>query len=278
MLKSNQTSKYETACFIQETYQDAEVDPRGFKLKRTITGQPFIIFPATLQTFGVTNRMQRRYSAENVMGCINSDERILRLESQNKWRGELNHPNPEKRGEQLSDIRMSIPEPTRCSHMINKHRLEGNRLRAEITTDPGTECGRQVTTETVDLHVQPSFSVRVFGGMIPNAGPNEPNIRVTKFITVDWVDFPSHQGADGDIQTTIVECANIFFLKELAKYACEKSEEMCAVCEAFQISPEEIVGINDGSILIEQKTSSMRIPLMGEIRREVLSEIYKKGL
>jgi hypothetical protein len=278
MLKSTQTSKYETACFIQETYQDAEIDPRGFKLKRTIKGEPFIIFPATLQTFDITNRMGRRYSADNVMGCINSDERIARLESQNKWRGELNHPNPEKKGEQLSDIRMSIMEPTRCSHFINKHRLEGNRLRAEITTDPGTECGRQVTTETVDLHIQPSFSVRVFGGMIPNAGPNEPNIRVTKFITVDWVDFPSHQGADGDVKTTIIECANILFLKELAKYACEKSEEMVAVCESFQISPDEIVGINEGSIIIEQPTAKMRIPLMGEIRREVLSEIMKKGI
>ena len=276
--KSTYTPTYETACFIQETWQDAEVDPRGFKLKRNSIGKPFIIFPATLQTFDVRNRNGRRYSADNVMSCINNDERIRCLEMDNLWRGELNHPNPDIKGEQLSDTRMAIPEPTRCSHFINKHRLEGNRLRAEITTDSGTDCGVQVAVETVDHHVRPHFSVRVFGGMIPNAGPNEANIRVTKFITADWVDYPSHQGADGDVKSIITECSNVIFLREMAKYACEQSEELKAVCEAFQFSKDEIYGINDGSIIIEQPESTVRIPFTRDIRREILSELSRKGL
>lgn len=276
--KSTQSPKYETACFIQETWQDSEMSPHGYKLSRTISNEPYIEFPATLQTFGVKNRNGRRYDADNVMSCINNDERIRTLLMQNKWRGELNHPNPEIRGEQLSDIRMSIPEPEEASHFIFDPHLEGNRLRARIKTIGCTPQGHQVTIETVDYHATPSFSVRVFGGMIPNAGPNDANIRVTKFITADWVDFPSHQGANGDIKPIITECSQVLFLKELAKYACEQSEQLQVVCEAFQFSPEEIMGINNGSIIIDQPTSHVRIPLMGEVRREILSELSRKGL
>lgn len=279
MLKSNQTSKYETACFIQEAPQSSELDPRGFKLKRSIKGEPFIIFPATIQTFNCTNRMGRRYDANNVVSVINNDERIQTLKRQNKWRGELNHPNPDIKGQQYSDIRMTIPEPMRTSHFINDDHLVGDALKATITTHPGTECGRAATSEIVDLGAVPSFSVRVLGNMIPNAPATQPNIRVSKFITADMVDFPSHQNADGDIRAAIMECANVVFLKELAKYACEQDEHMRVVCEAFQISTDEIMGINNGSVVITESTgATIRIPLMNEIRRDVLSEISKRGL
>lgn len=277
MLKSNQTSKYETACFIQEAPQDSELDPRGFKLKRSIKNEPYIIFPATLQTYNVRNRMGRIYDANNVISVINNDQRIQTLKRQNKWRGELNHPNPDKKGEELSDIRMTIPEQTRTSHFINNDHLDGNRLRATITTHPETKCGQICTSEVVDLKSVPSFSVRVLGNMIPNAPAGQPNIRVARFITVDWVDFPSHEGADGDIREAIMESANVLFLKELAKYACEKDETLAVVCESFQFSPEEITGIANESICIqEQSGAHIRIPLRGEIRREIVE--YMKGL
>ena len=133
-MKSTQTNKYETACFIQEAPTSSEISPRGYKLKKSIEGKPFIIFEATLQTYGCYNRMQRRYDAQNVVSVINNDERIQTLKRQNKWRGELNHPNPDIKGTQLTDIRMTIPDPLNTSHFINNDRLEGDRLKATITT------------------------------------------------------------------------------------------------------------------------------------------------
>lgn len=279
MLKSTQTSKYETACFIQESPQDSELNPRGFTLKRSIKGEPFITFPATIQTFNCQNRMGRRYDANNVMSVINSDERIQTLKRQNKWRGELNHPNPDIKGEVLSDIRMTIPEPTRTSHFISNDHLDGNKLRATITTHAETACGHQCTSEVVDHGAVPSFSVRVMGVMIPNAVITAPNIRVVRFITGDWVDFPSHQGADGDIRAAVMESANVVFLKDLAKYACEQDEKLSVVCESFQISPDEVQGIADGSIVVSQSNgSNMRIMLDGDIRREVIANLTQRGL
>lgn len=286
MLKSTQTNKYETACFVQEAPIDSELSPRGYKLKRSIEGKPFIIFEATLQTYDCYNRMQRRYDANNVVSVINNDERIQRLKQQNKWRGELNHPNPPIKGQQYSDIRMTIPDPLNTSHFINNDRLEGNRLRATITTHARTEAGLAATSEVVDHGAVPSFSVRLLGNMIPNAPRNAPNIRVSKVITFDMVDFPSHYDADADITPMVVESAmidpqaigQIVFLKELAKYCAEQDEALKVVCESFQFSPEEIMGIHKGDIIIEQNAAKIAIPLKGDIRKEALSIITERGI
>ena len=286
MLKSTQTNKYETACFVQEAPIDSELSPRGYKLKRSIEGKPFIIFEATLQTYDCYNRMQRRYDANNVVSVINNDERIQRLKQQNKWRGELNHPNPAIKGQQYSDIRMTIPDPLNTSHFINNDRLEGNRLRATITTHARTEAGLAATSEVVDHGAVPSFSVRLLGNMIPNAPRNAPNIRVSKVITFDMVDFPSHYDADADITPVVVESAminpqaigQIVFLKELAKYCAEQDEALKVVCESFQFSPEEIMGIHKGDIIIEQNVAKIAIPLKGDIRKEALSIITERGI
>ncbi len=174
---------------------------------------------------------------------------------------------------------MTIPEPTRTSHFISNDHLDGNRLRATITTHAATACGQQCTSEVVDHGAVPSFSVRVMGVMIPNAAITAPNIRVVRFITADWVDFPSHQGADGDIRAAIMESANVVFLKDLAKYACEQDEKLSVVCESFQISPDEVQGIADGSIVVSQSNgSNMRIMLDGDIRREVIANLTQRGL
>lgn len=276
-LKSTQTNKYETACFVQEAPTSSELSPRGYKLKKSIKGEPFCVFDATLQTFDCYNRMGRRYDANNVVSVINNDERIQTLKRQNKWRGELNHPNPDIKGQQYSDIRMTIPEPLNTSHFINNDRLEGSRLKATITTHPATQSGMSVTSEIVDLGAVPSFSVRLLGNMIPNAARNMPNIRVSKVITFDLVDFPSHPGADADIQAAIMESANVVFMKELAKYCTEQDETLKVVCESFQFSPDEIMGIHKGDIIVEQAGARIAIPLAGDIRREALSFIMERG-
>lgn len=276
-LKSTQTNKYETACFVQEAPVSSELPVNGYTVRRSCEGLPICEFDSTLMTFNVYNRMRRRYDANNIDTVIATDERINDLLRRNQWRGEWNHPNPEVKGQQFTDIRMTIPEPIRTSHFITKPRLEGDRYRAHITTHPRTECGRSVAAEIIDIGSIPCFSVRLLGNMIPNAGMNQPNMRVSKVITFDMVDFPSHAGAEADITPHHVQEGSVIFLKELAKYCCEQDETMKVVCESFQFSTDEIMGIENGAIVIEQDLSKIHVPLTNNIRREALSIIMEGG-
>ena len=100
-------------------------------------------------------------------------------------------------------------------------------------------------------------------------------------ITFDMVDFPSHDGAEADITPSVhmESYSNVVFLKELAKYCCEQDKDgLSVVCESFQISTDEIMGIHDGSIVIEQCDSTIHIPLKGKIRQEALSIIMERGI
>jgi len=277
-LKSTQTNKYETACFVQESPVSSELSPNGYIVKKSAaTGLPYCEFDSTMMTFGVHNRMHRRYDGNNIDTVIASDERIRDLLRRNQWRGEWNHPNPDIKGEQLTDIRMTIPEPELSSHFIFRPRLEGSRYRAHIVVHPATANGRSVNSEIMDIGAVPCFSVRLLGNMIPNASPTQPNMSVSKVITFDMVDFPSHDGAEADIKPAVHMEGSVVFLKELAKYCCEKDETMQVVCEAFQFSTDEIMGIDNGSIVFEQCKSKIHVPLRGDIRKEALSIIMEGG-
>ena len=270
--KSTTTDKYETACFVQEAPINSGLERKGLTIKTSCEGLPYCIFRSPLWSFGHYNRMHRRYDKENARSVIQNDERINNLKQRQAWRGEWNHPNPDIKGQQYSDIRMTIPEPMRTSHFINDDEFVGDLYKATITTHPRTECGRAVASEIIDLGGQPAFSVRLMGTMLPNAPMNAPNMRVSKVITFDMVDFPSHQEAEADIEPVHQE-GTVIFLKELAKYCCEQDENMAVVCESFEISPNEIMTISkDASIICEQAdTSKIVIPLKSDIRREALS-------
>lgn len=277
-LKSTQTNKYSTACFVQEAPTSSEMDPRGFKVFVSSDGHHYCEFDATLQTFNCQNRMRRQYDPQNLVSVINGDERIQTLIRQNKWRGELNHPNPDIRGQQYSDIRMTIPEPMRTSHMIRKNRLVGDKYKGIITTHPGTECGRAASSEIIDLGAVPSFSVRLLGNMIPNAPVGQPNMKITKVITYDMVDFPSHRDADGDITPKMHQEGTVLFLNQLAQYCVDESENLKVVCESFEITPQELVAVNNGDLVIETTDNArIRIPLENEIRREAMNILMKRG-
>ena len=273
--KSTQTNKYETACYIQEAPVSSELPVNGYIVKRSSENVPFCEFEATLITFNEYNRMKRRYDPTNFDTVVSTDERINDLLRRNQWRGEWNHPNPEIKGQQYSDIRMTIPEPMRTSHFISNPRLEGDRYRGHIITHPGTDCGKAVSSEIIDIGAVPCFSVRLLGNMIPNAPVNHPNMRVSKVITFDMVDFPSHPGAQADITPKVQQESCVVFLKELAKYCCEQDEALKVVCESFEFSTDEIMGINDGSIVVEQADAKIHIPLRKDISREALSIIME---
>lgn len=279
-LKSTQTNKYSTACFVQEAPTSSELDRRGLKIMTSLDGHHFCEFPATLQTFNCYNRMNRRYDPRNLCSVIDNDERIQTLIRQNKWRGEWNHPNPPIKGQQYSDIRMTIPDPDNTSHMIRNNRLEGDRYRATIMTHSGTEVGHAASSEIIDMGAVPSFSVRLLGNMIPNAPVNQPNMRVTRVITYDMVDFPSHRDADGDVKPinfneSFVEestVERVVFLNELAKYCVNQSENLQVVCESFEISPEELMGVTTmGSLDVATKDGArLLIPMPKKVQREAI--------
>lgn len=277
--KSTATDKYETACFVQEAPISSGLSKNGYTVKMSADNHPYCIFRSPLWSFGHANRMTRRYDKTNAMTVIQTDERLNELKRMNKWRGEWNHPNPDIKGQQLTDIRMTIPDPRKTSHFISDDEFVGDLYKATITTHPGTIDGQAVASEIIDIGAQPSFSVRLMGSMIPSASPNQPNMKVSKVITFDMVDFPSHQEANADIipeshTKDFHQEGTVIFLKELAKYCCEQDEHLGVVCESFEITPEEIYGIRDGRIMVNSiDRSKIEIPLMGNIRREALAII-----
>jgi len=271
--KSTATNKYKMACFIQEAPTIGEIVPGSLVQKMSADGHPYCKFRSTLQTFEGPNRMRRRYDARNVANVILTDERINDLKRRNQWRGEWNHPNPDIEGTKLTNIRMTIPDPKLTSHFINNDGLEGYKYKGDIVTHPGTECGRAIAAEIIDLKAVPAFSVRLLGNMIPNARPGDVNIKVNKVITFDCVDFPSHPGAVADIVHQ--ESAEVVFLRDLARYAVEQSEVMSVVCESFEISMDEITGIHNGLIVVEQADVKMMLyPSEHNIRRELTAGLF----
>jgi len=284
-LKSTQTNKYETACFIQESPQSSELKPGGYTVRQSAFGTPICDFDATLQTFNCYNRMGRRYDAQNLDSVIKNDERIQTLLRQNKWEQELSHPSPLNKGEQLSDIRMTIPKELNVCSYISKPRLEGDRYRGHITTQATNDAGKYVTSLILDQGGVPSYSVRLLGNMIPNARPNSPNIRVNKVITFDCVSFPSHHDANADITPRVMTegyqmnlegdedgYGRVVFLQELAQYCADKDENMNVIMESFELSLDEITGIASGNIIIDSHDQSrIVVPLRGDTYREAMS-------
>ena len=65
MLKSTQTNKYETACFVQEAPINSGLERKGLTIKTSCEGLPYCIFRSPLWSFGHYNRMHRRYDKEN---------------------------------------------------------------------------------------------------------------------------------------------------------------------------------------------------------------------
>jgi hypothetical protein len=66
-------------------------------------------------------------------------------------------------------------------------------------------------------------------------------------------------------------------LKELAKYCVDQDETLQVVCESFQITKDELLGISQNAELeIVQESAHIRIPLKSEVRREALS-ILQEG-
>jgi hypothetical protein len=262
--------KLNTYCYIQEQVSDPS-DNKDFGYKVYDKGNRFYLtFEAVLQSFNVLNRNRRMYLAENIMDQINNSEYIQEQLRKNSWCGELDHPAPEKNGDELTMNRIANPDLTKTSHFIRRPRLVNNLLEGHIQTDSSNPNGMNLAIKIVDGKIIPSFSARVLGELNHTSG--RPIVNVRKLITYDFVLYPSHRESEAYIKQPMTESVNelenfsnskIVFLKELAKEAANNSKETELLCEAFGLTIDDVIGVNtDGSVIIQENKNLYIQPLM----------------
>lgn len=253
-----------TLCYIQEQTSYVE-DYKKFGYEVYDKGSRFYVkFPAVLQSFGVKNRNTREYDAENIMNCIRTDDYIQSMLRQNSWMGEIDHPAPEKEGEKLTMNRIANPDMKKTSHYIRSPHLNGNLLEANIQTDSSNQYGMNMAIKIVDGKIIPCFSARVLGALRNILG--RAIVYVNKLICYDWVLYPSHPEAMAKISQPMMEAADtlakyagakIIFLKELAQMAANNSAETQWLCESFNLTIDDVIGITEtGNSLIIQENGT----------------------
>lgn len=256
----------ETLCYIQEqtSFPEDYVTDFGYTMHPRDNGRFFLTFDAILHSFGVRNRNQREYDANNIWDKIQTDDYIQSMLKQNSWLGEIDHPAPEKQGEELTMQRIANPNLEKTSHYIRRPRLNGNLLEATIQTDSSNQHGMNMAIKIVDGHIIPCFSARVLGSLQNKNG--KPVVFVRKLITYDWVLYPSHREALGKLNQPVMESvdplekyagATIIFFADLAKMAANSSKETAWLCESFGLNIDDVIGVTDSgnSIVIQENTN-----------------------
>ena len=230
----------------------------------------FLTFDAILQSFGVMNRNNRMYDADNIMDRIDNDPCIQSLLKHNCWIGELDHPISPVAGQEISISRLASPDPKRSSHYIRSPKLNGNLLEAHIQTDSSNEHGMNLAIKIVDGKIIPGFSVRVIGGLSKQG--NIPKIVVRKVICYDAVLYPSHAEAVGKLSQPMMESidtiekysgAKVIPFKELAKQAAKGSDETKWLMESFGLTEENLLGVtgSGNSIVITENSNIYLQPI-----------------
>lgn len=265
----------DTLCYIQEqtSYMEDYKEDFGYEVHDR-GSRFFVTFNAVLQSFGVRNRNQREYDAQNIMDKIEHDEYILDQLRKNSWMGEIDHPAPEFQGQELTMQRIANPDMKLTSHYIRRPHLEGNLLKAPIQTDSGTDAGMNMAIKIVDGKIIPCFSARVLGALQNRNG--RPVVFVRKLITYDWVLFPSHPEAEAEIKQPIMESVNemenitnikIVFFPELARMAANNSKETEWLCESFGLSIDDVIGVtNTGNSVVVTEGSNVYVQPISDSR------------
>lgn len=280
----------QTLCYIQEQVSsESDYDDFGYEIHKSKSGEGFYLtFKAVLQSFNKMNRNKRYYDLKNIMECINTDPYIQDQLKRNHWQGEIDHPAAEYNNMQLTQQRIATPNLEKTSHYIHSPRAEGDLLVANIQTDNGTEAGRNMAIKIVDGKIVPGFSARVFG-MLKNI-MGKPVVMVKRLITYDWVGFPSHDDALGDIKQPLVESANftknmmdsyggkLILFDELAKMVAEESAEASFICESFNLTKEDILGVKDNSVYIKENGNLYVAPITDRAVRNKTAKIMNEWI
>lgn len=250
----------------------------------------YVEFDATLQSFGVMNRNHRMYNQENVWYCIQHDEKIQDLLKNNSWFGEMDHPTPRLKGEELSPERIMNALQGNTSHKIMSPYCKGNLINARIQTDAGTEAGMNMAKKIIQ-GMTPRFSARALAELKNVNGT--PTVNMKKLITYDWVLYPSHVEAHSNTAPkaivksveTVTEAAKpeivtimpVIPIKEICEYAMQKSQNCQVITEAFEITPEDLGFTEDQShLLIKEAGGSVYgVKLEEKIRQNISGYLSK---
>lgn len=281
----------QTLCYIQEQVSSSE-DYKGnfgYEIHKSESGEGFYLtFKAVLQSFNKMNRNRRYYDLNNIMECINTDPYIQDQLKRNHWQGEIDHPASEYNNMQLTQQRIATPNLEKTSHYIHSPRAEGNLLVANIQTDNGTEAGRNMAIKIVDGKIVPGFSARVFGKLENRMC--KPTVMVKRLITYDWVGFPSHDDALGDIKQPLLESAKftkdmmdtysgkLIQFDELAQMVMEDSKEASFICESFNLTKEDILGVKDNSVYIKENKNLYVAPITDRTIRNKTNHMIQDWL
>ena len=256
-----------TLCYIQEQTSFTD-DYKNFGYEVVDKGSRFyVLFDAVLQSFGIKNRNGREYDANNIMEKIRTDDYIQSMLRQNSWVGEIDHPAPEFKGQELTMQRIANPDLKKTSHYIRNPHLNGNLLEARVQTDSSNENGMNMAIKIVDGKIIPCFSARVLGALRNIMG--RPVVYVNKLITYDWVLYPSHPEALAKITQPLTESVNtmenyinskIVFLKDLARMAANNSKETEWLCESFGLTIDDVIGVTStGNSVVVKENSNIYV-------------------
>ena len=113
--------------FAEQTSPDPKDNPIDIQVKHGPGGDWWIEFDTILHLFEFMNRNTRQYLGDNIMECLNLDK-IQSMLATDDWFGEMDHPYPAIKGENLSEKRIRTIELSRRSHKIRNPRREGNKL------------------------------------------------------------------------------------------------------------------------------------------------------
>ena len=249
----------------------------------------YVEFDATMQSFGVMNRNNRMYEIDNVWNCIVNDPKIQDLLANNSWFGEMDHPNAEKKGEELSPERILNPAMGNTSHKIMKPVRSGNLINATIQTDAGTQAGINMAKKILQGMV-PRFSARAVADLINKNGT--PVVNMKKLICYDWVLYPSHPEAHSltkpQVMNTVCESASeqngtvttytmILPLKEILEYAGRKCVNSRVIMESFELDTDALVGFDSKRehIIMKDNNNLIFSKMDSKVRKEVNGYLSK---
>lgn len=268
----------DTLCYLQEqtSFEEDYAGKFGYEV-HDLGSRLYVDFDAVLQSFGDKNRNGRAYDADNIWDCICTDDYIQSMLQCNSWLGERDHPSAELTGQELTLNRISNPQLGNTSHYIRSPRLTPDKtlLEAKIQTDSSTDAGMEMAIKIIDGKMIPCFSARVLGALQKRVGI--PVVHVRKLITYDWVLYPSHKQAMAKIQQPIMEAATLLataaackmiMLPELAKMAMNNDEGMKWLCESFELTENDLLGVTEtgNSVMIQEKGQNVYLQPITDAR------------
>lgn len=244
----------------------------------------YVSFDATLHSFGVLNRNNRMYMADNIWKCITESEKIQSWLADNAWYGEMNHPTQYYENVKLTPERLQDPALENRSHKILRPRVVNNLLQASIETASGTDVGVGFAKEIIQgLH--PAFSCRAVAMMQMKDG--KPVVVVRRLITYDWVLYPSHKEAHIISEPKLIEkCATVYKesanendyvpdfimpLKDILNEVSNKDKNLNTVMESFDLGLEDLVGFNENhnSVIVRDNDNRIFVNISPDVKKRV---------